>query len=194
MGTATPLKLGHHRSRASQCLQSVLALASQLNSSKALYACLSAAIVTSGVRGLNESPSSRTWLELCVNAHTFFAVSLCAILFVRYRSSMQHSGGALPIDGRALSRQLSRIVYFFLYAVIAVTQGIAIINSVLHGVPLDFNIMDERFRGPDSGAFAPLDDFQLFVATCLFALLFARALAFRIWQRKETSFKSDGCS
>ena len=154
MGTATPLKLGHHRSKASHCLQSVLALVSQLNSSKVLYACLSAAIVTSGVRALIESPSSRTGLEFYLNAHTFFAGSLCAILLVRYRSTMQQLGGALPPDGRAMSRQLSRIVYLFLYAVIAVTQGIAIINSVLHGVPLDFNIMDERFRGPDLGAFA----------------------------------------
>jgi hypothetical protein len=191
METASPLKLGQHRSRASSHLQSILAFCAQQRPSKVLYACLSAMILASGARALTEPLSSRSMLAFCVNAHTLFAVSLCTLLFVRYRSSIQHSDHVSHIHSRALCRELSRIVYCFIYAVIGVRQSIAILNSVWHGVPLDFNIMDQRFRGPDSRAFLPHDDFQLFIASALLALIFARVLAFRMWQRKEMSSRSN---
>ena len=89
-----------------------------------------------------------------------------------------------PAGIRQLSRHLSRIVYLLLYVVIGVRELIAILNSLLHGGVIDFHLFDERFRhGPDYAGFNPKDDFQLFFASGLFALIFVRVLTFRLWLR-----------
>jgi len=89
-----------------------------------------------------------------------------------------------PVDIPQLSRRLSRTVYLFLYLVIGVREIVGILGSHWHGGAVDFNLFDPRFRqGPDSAAFNPKDDFQLFLASGLFALIFVRILAFRLWSR-----------
>jgi hypothetical protein len=53
----------------------------------------------------------------------------------------------------------------------------------VHGGAVDFTLLDGHFRhGPDYIGFNPKDDFQLFFASGLFALLFVRVLAFRLYQ------------
>jgi hypothetical protein len=58
---------------------------------------------------------------------------------------------------------------------------IAILISVWHGGAVDFNLFDERFRGPDYAGFNPKDDFQLFFASGLVTLIFLRVLTFTLW-------------
>jgi hypothetical protein len=89
----------------------------------------------------------------------------------------------LPTDIRQLSRHLSRTVYLLLYVVLGLREFIAILNSVWHGGVVEFNLFDERFRGPDYAGFNPKDDFQLFLASGFITLIFLRVLAFTLWLR-----------
>lgn len=150
----------------------------------ALYGCMAIFVVAVGVLSLVGVSRPRQMVESWINIHALFGLLLCGLVIARYQWRVRHSPGMLPTDLRELSRHLSRIVYLLLYVVIGVRQSIGIVNSIRHGGAIDFNLFDGRFRnGPDSRAFDPKDDFQMFLATGLFALVIARVLALRIWLR-----------
>jgi cytochrome b561 len=141
-------------------------------------------VVAVGVLGLIDGSWPRRMLESWINIHVLFGLLLCGLVVARYQWRVKHSPGMLPTDVRELSRHLSRTVYLLLYVVIGFRLSIGIVNCIWHGGAVDFNLFDEHFRnGPDSKAFDPKDDFQLFLASGLFALAIIRVLAFRIWLR-----------
>jgi cytochrome b561 len=148
----------------------------------ALYGCIALLTVAIGVLGLQSGSSLRQMLESCINIHALFALLLCGLVLARYRWCVEHSPRMLPpADIRGLSRHLSRIVYLLLYLVIGMREIVGILNSLWHGGALDFSLFDARFRqSPDYVGFNPKDDFQLFFASGLFALLLVRILAFRL--------------
>jgi hypothetical protein len=146
--------------------------------------CLAALVVVVGVLGLAVDSVPRRMVESWINIHALFALLLCGVVIAEYRRRAGNSGGLEPDHGRALCRELSRIVYLSLYVVIGVRQCVALANAIWHGGAVDFNLLNPRFRaGPDSGAFDPQDDFQMFLASGLFALILVRGLAFRSWLR-----------
>jgi hypothetical protein len=149
----------------------------------ALYGCIAMVAVVIGVLGLLGASGPRRTLESWINIHALFGLLLCALVLARCRWSVKHSPPMLPTDIRQLSRQLSRTVYLLLYVVIGVRELIAILNSVWHGGAVDFNLFDERFRGPDYAGFNPRDDFQLFFASGFVTLIFLRVLTFTLWLR-----------
>jgi cytochrome b561 len=150
----------------------------------ALYGCAALLVAAIGVLGLLDDSWLRQMLESWINIHVLFALLLCSLVLTRYQWRLRQSPRLLPTDIRELSRHLSRIVYLLLYVVIGARQSIGIINSVWHGTAVDFNLFDDRFRnGPDRAGWNPKDDFQLFLATGLFALIIIRVLAFRLWLR-----------
>jgi cytochrome b561 len=150
----------------------------------ALYGCMAILAVVAGVLGLVDSTWLRQILDSWINIHVLFGWLLCGLVIARCQWRVKHSPRMLPTDVRELSRHLSRIVYLLLYVVIGVRQSIGIAYSIWHGGAVDFNLFDKRFRnGPDTQAFDPKDDFQLFVASGLCALIFIRVLAFRLWLR-----------
>jgi cytochrome b561 len=119
-----------------------------------------------------------------INIHGLFGLLLCGLVFARCRWHVKHSPRMLPADIHTLNRHLSRIVYLLLYVVIGMREIIAIVSSVWHGGAVDFNLFDQRFRsGPDYAGFNPRDDFQLFFASGLVALIFVRALTYPLWVR-----------
>lgn len=147
----------------------------------ALYGCIALLAVVIGVLGLLGASWPRQMLESWINIHVLFVLLLCAVVLTRCRWRVKHSPHMLPADIRGLSRHLSHIVYLMLYLVIGVGEAISILNSLWHGGAVDLNLFDERFRnGPDRVGFNPKDDFQLFLASGLFALIFVRVLAFRL--------------
>ena len=150
----------------------------------ALYGCIAIVAVVTGVLGLLGASGLRQMLESWVNVHLLFGLLLCGVVLTRCRWRVKHSPPMLPIDIRQLSRHLSRIVYLLLYVVIGVRELIAILNSVWHGTGVDFNLFDEHFRhGPGYEGLNLHDDFQLFFASGVAALIFVRVLAFRLWSR-----------
>jgi hypothetical protein len=152
----------------------------------ALYGCIAAIAVAIGVLGLLGASWPRQMLESWINIHALFGLLLCGLVFARWRWCLAHSSRMLPVDIRGLSRHLSRIVYLLLYLVLGVREIIGILNGLWHGGAVDFNLFDGRFRnGPDYAGFNPKDDFQLFFASGLFALIFVRVLVFRWWWRSE---------
>jgi cytochrome b561 len=150
----------------------------------ALYGCLALVTVVVGVLGLLGASGPRQMFESWINIHALFGLLLCGLVISRCRWRVTHSPTMLPADIRELSRHLSRIVYLLLYVVVGVRQVIGILNSVWHGGAVDFNLLDDYFRnGPDRASWNPKDDFQLFLAAGLFALIMVRVLAFRLWLR-----------
>ena len=142
------------------------------------------AAIAIGVLGLSRGSWPRQVLESWIGVHALFGLLLCGLVFARCRWHVKHSPRMLPADTRELTRHLSRIVYLLLYVVIGVRETIGIVNSLWYGGSVDFNLFDERFRnGPDYAGFNPRDDFQLFIASGLVALIFVRALTFRLWLR-----------
>lgn len=142
----------------------------------ALHGCGAAITVAVGVLGLGAS-WPRQLLETWINIHVLFAVLMWGMVLARWQWRLTRSSNRLPGDIREASRRLSRIIYLGLYIIIGARQTIAILNSVLHGGDVDFNLFDERFR---NGAG---DDLQWLLATGLSMLVFIRALAFKLWLR-----------
>jgi cytochrome b561 len=131
-------------------------------------------------------------LETCINIHALLGLLLCGLVFARYRWCVGHSPRMLP--NRGLSRHLSHIVYLILYLIVGVRELVGILNSLWHGGAIDFNLFDDRIRnGPDHASWDPNDDFQMFFASGLFALVFVRVLAhgLRLHSRGRAAFSSD---
>jgi cytochrome b561 len=154
----------------------------------ALSGCAGLLVVVIGVLGLLDGSWLRQMLESWINIHALFGFLLCGLVLARYQWRTRDLRCMLPADIRELSRHLSRIVYLLLYVVIGVRQSIGIINSIWHGSAVDFDLFDDRFRnGPDRAGWNPKDDFQLFLATGLFALILVRVFTFRLWLRSVTA-------
>jgi cytochrome b561 len=149
----------------------------------ALYACIAIVAVVVGVLGLLGDSGPRQMLESWVNIHALFGLLLCGLVLARCQWSVNRSPSMLPTDIRRLCRHLSRTVYLLLYVVIGARELIAILNSVWHGGVVDFNLFDERFRGPDYAGINLQDDFQLFLTSGFIALIFLRVLTFTLWLR-----------
>jgi cytochrome b561 len=123
-------------------------------------------------------------LETCINIHALFGLLLCGLVFARYRWCVGDSPRMPP--NRGLFRHLSRIVYLILYLIVGVREIVGILNGLWHGVAIDFNLFDDRIgNGPDHASWDPNDDFQMFFASGLFALIFVRVLGYRLWLRSR---------
>jgi cytochrome b561 len=152
----------------------------------ALHGCIALVTVAVGVLGLPGDSWLKQMLGSSIAIHALYGFLLCGLVLVRCQWRVQRSPRMLPGDIRELSRHLSHTVYVMLYVVLGVREAIGIYNVLRHGGPADFNLFDPRFRGgPDHAGFDPRDDFQLFVASGFFALLFVRVLAFTLWSRSR---------
>ena len=150
----------------------------------ALNGCAALFAVVIGVLGIFGASWPRQMLESWIDIHMLFGLLLWGLLLARYQWCVRHSPRMLQTDIRELSRHLSRIVYLLLYVAIGAREIIGILNSLWHGGAVDFNLFDAHFRnGPDYAGFDPKDDFQMFLAAGLTALIFVRVLAFRLWWR-----------
>jgi cytochrome b561 len=148
---------------------------------EALCAVVALAAVATGVVGVLGASWPRRALESWINIHALFGLLLCGLVLARYRWCVGH---AFASDARGLSRHLSRMVYLVLYLVVGVSQILAILNHFIYGGAPAFNLFDDHSRnGPDHQGWNPGDDFQLFFACGLLALIFVRFLAYGVWSR-----------
>lgn len=65
--------------------------------------------------------------------HAMFGLLLCSLVAVRFHRRLQCAAPRLRADIRALSRELSRMVYLSLYMVIGVRQIIGLANWLRPG-------------------------------------------------------------
>jgi cytochrome b561 len=149
----------------------------------ALHGCIALVTVAIGVLGLLAASWPRQMFESWINIHALFALLLCGLVLSSCGRRVRHSPRMLPAEIRELSRHLSRIVYLLLYVVIGTRQIMGFVSSFWHGGAVEFNLFDERFRGPDYAGFNPKDDFQMFLATGLSVLIIIRVLVFGLWLR-----------
>jgi cytochrome b561 len=150
---------------------------------KVLYGCMVILTVAVGGLGLVAASPLRQIVESWINIHLLFELLLCTLVIARYRWCVEHSPRMTSIAIKELSRHLSRIVYLVLYGAIGFREIIALVSSISHGGAVDFGLFDEHFRNaPQSAIFNPRDDWQVFLASGLLALLSVRALAFALWR------------
>jgi len=140
----------------------------------ALYACAAIMVAGVGVLGLERASWLRHLVETWINIHVLFGLLLCGLVLVRHQWIIRYSP-RLRDDIRALSRHLSRIVYLMLYLVFGASQGISLVNCMLHGGSLDFTLFDERLRN-DGGSqvIDPHHDYHMILLSGGIALAMVR--------------------
>jgi hypothetical protein len=154
----------------------------RVSTPKVLYGCLAMLTVAVGELGLVPASPLRQALESWINIHLLFELLLCTLVVTRYRWCVERSPQMTSVLIKALSRQLSRVVYLVLYGVIGVREIVALENSISHGTALDLRLWGEHFRnGLERAVFNSRDDAQVFLACGILALLCVRALAWRLW-------------
>ena len=147
-------------------------------------ACMALLVVLVGTAGLMAHSWVRQVVESWIDIHLLFGLLLWGWVIVRYRLLVKNSPCMFPSDVRGFARQQSRIVYLVLYGVLGVRLCIGIVSSMWDGGAADFSLFDARvFNGPDTKAFDPKDDFQLFLAAGILALVVVRVIAFAVWLR-----------
>ena len=125
-----------------------------------------------GVLGVfHDSPPAQV-LESWMNVHALFALLLWGLVIGRFCLRLKYSALALPSDIREFSRQLSRMVYLLLYAIIGIAQVIDAAGCLWQSGTFEFQL--------GHGGVGPGEDFQAFVGCGVVALLLIRALAFGI--------------
>jgi hypothetical protein len=125
-----------------------------------------------GVIGVfHDSPPAQV-LESWMNVHALFALLLWGLVIARFCLRLKYSALALPSEIRDLSRQLSRMVYLLLYAIIGIAQVIDAAGRLWQGGTFEFRL--------GHGGIGPGEDFQAVVGCGLVALLVIRVLAFGI--------------
>jgi len=126
---------------------------------------LAALIVVFGVLGLLDGSWPDPILGLRGSLHALFGLLLCTLIALRFHGHSIRRRSARQADIGELSRDLSRMVYLFLYVIIGLRQimGFAILLC----------------RG-GTGNFAADGDLQTVVACGVGGLLLIRGLAFAI--------------
>jgi cytochrome b561 len=142
----------------------------------ALLCGLASLAVLFGVLGLLDGSWVRQMLGSRVNVHAMFGLSLCTLVAVRFYGRLKHVAPMLHTDIRELSRELSRMVYLSLYAVVGLRQVIGLADWLRPGGALEF------------GRMAADEDMQAVVAYGLVGLLLIRVLAFGFWLQCKAKF------
>ena len=143
--------------------------------------CMALVVIGVGVAGLTANCWLRRIVEPWINIHLLFGALLCGWLMVRVRVRVKRSPCMQPSDIHEMSRQVSRIAYLVLYAVIGVKLCISIVTSVWSG---GHSLLDAHFlNGPGSHLFDPKDDYQMCLAAGLIAMAFVRVMVLRLRAR-----------
>jgi len=137
-----------------------------------LQGCAALLVVMIGVLSLIDDSAARHVLQSWINIHALFAVTLFGLLLARFQSCVKRGAPLLPPDVRALCRDLSRLVYVMVYAVIGIRQCVGIVGGMWHAGALN--------SPADPARFDPKGDFSLLFITTLVALALVRFMAFRL--------------
>jgi hypothetical protein len=135
----------------------------------ALSCALASLVVVFGVLGLLDQSWVKQTLGSWINVHAMFGVFLCSLVAARFHVRLTSAPRVLQADIRGLSRELSRMVYLFLYLVIGVRQIFGLANWLRPVGELEF------------GNFAADEDIRAVVAYGVVGLLLIRVLAFGFW-------------
>jgi hypothetical protein len=161
-----------------------------LNPSRYLYArfmrsapdvCMALVVIGVGVAGLTANCWLRRMVEPWIDIHLLFGALLCGWLTVRVRVRVKQSPCMQPSDIHEMSRQVSRIAYLVLYALIGIKLCIGIVTSVWSG---GHSLLDAHFlNGPGDHLFDPKDDYQMCLAAGLIAMALVRVMVLRLSRR-----------
>lgn len=144
-------------------------------------ACTALLVVFVGTAGLIAHSGVRQVVESWINIHLLFEVLLCGWVAVRYRLLVKNFPRMSSSEVRGFARQQLRIVYLVLYAVVGLRLGIGLVSFMWPGGAAKLSLLSAHaFNGPDAKAFDPRDDFQLFLASGLLALVVVRVIAFGV--------------
>jgi cytochrome b561 len=140
-------------------------------------------VVAVGILGLlHDSWPKRTqsfWIDL----HAVIGLILWLLLAVRFWWRMRHPPPALPAEVSAVSRRLSQIVHWLLYALLFVTPILGVVTFIWHGRTFDFGFFQLNFHvAKDRTIFKPTEDIHGYLAYGIFAVVLVHALA-ALWHQ-----------
>jgi cytochrome b561 len=118
-----------------------------------------------GVLGLLDESWNTQILGSRSSLHALFGLLLCTLVVVRFHRRFNWAAPASQSDIRELSRELSRMVYLSLYAVIGLRQIVGLADWLRHGGTMEFGKLSDG-------------DLQAVVAYGIVGLLLIRVLAF----------------
>jgi cytochrome b561 len=119
-----------------------------------------AVVVAVGIVGQIRDSSAKPPFEPWLNVHALFGLLLCTSIIARFYWLSQRSAVVPQIEINAFARRLSRMVYLLLYGLLGVKQIINITIKTHHPT-----------------LFAPVEDFQVYLAYGLLALVLIHVLA-----------------
>ena len=141
-------------------------------------ACAATTVVAVGVAGLSASCWLRKVTEPWVNIHLLFCLLLSGWLISHAHMRVRQLRLVHPSDVDLMSRHISRLAYLVMYAVVGTKMCFGLVAAAGSG---SFAPTDEPFfTHPVSGLFDPNDDYQMFLASGLIALVVVRAMVRRL--------------
>jgi hypothetical protein len=129
---------------------------------------LASLAVLFGVLGLLDESWAEQVLGSRASLRALFGLFLCALVAVRFHRRLNWATPASQSDIRELSRELSRMVYLSLYAVIGLRQIVGFADWSWHGGTMEFGKSSD-------------DALQALVVYGMVGLFFIRVLALGSW-------------
>ena len=143
---------------------------------------LAVLVMAVGALSLARRSDLRQVLDSWFNIHALFASLLIGFSLMRLALRRQHS----PLEASALSalaRELSRLLYLFLYGAIGLRQIIGISRHIAYGEPIDFDPGYPLHPGIHVAGFDLNNDYHAILASGLAAWVFIRVLLYAMWLR-----------
>jgi cytochrome b561 len=131
-------------------------------------------VVVVGIVGLLRDSGTKSIPESWLNVHALFGLLLCVSITTRFYRGMKHPALVPSIDIDVFTRHVSRMVYLLLYGLLGAKQIIDIATFLLHGGGFDFH----------RTILTPIEDFQVYVAYGMLALMLNQALA-AVWRHSR---------
>jgi cytochrome b561 len=134
-------------------------------------------VVVVGTLGLLHDSWPDQTQAFWINIHALVGLLLWSVLIARFWWRLRHPPPPLPPDVGKLSRRMSGLVHFLLYALMFIIPIIGIVTFIWHGRAFDFGLFQVNFGVRSNKAiFHPTEDVHGYLAYALFTLAGAHAL------------------
>jgi cytochrome b561 len=148
-------------------------------------------VLVVGIFGLLRDSWAKPALESWFNVHALFGLLLCLSVVARFYWGLRRPALVSPIDLDAFTRHLSRMVYLLLYGLMGAKQLIGIATFLWHGGTFDFGWFQVNPRiAHHRTIFASVEDFQVYLAYGVLALIIIHVLA-AVWRHRRRARCAD---
>jgi cytochrome b561 len=136
-----------------------------------------------GTLGLLHDDWPKQTQAFWINVHAMVGLLLWLVLFARFGWRLSHPPPPLPADVGVLTRRVSGLVHWALYALLFAIPILGMVTFIYHGRVFDFGLfkLDPGVKS-NRAIFHPTEDIHGYLAYALFALAGLHAAA-ALWHR-----------